>query len=38
MRATHAVAAGGHRIIVKSGPFCFQDIRKFRTPFLSYIR
>ena len=38
MRATHAVAAGGHRIIIRSGPFVFQDIRKFHILFLSYIR
>jgi len=26
VRATHAVAAGGHRIIVTSGPFYYQDL------------
>ncbi|KAI0272957.1 hypothetical protein BGY98DRAFT_936540 [Russula aff. rugulosa BPL654] len=26
VRATHAVAAGGHRIIVRSGPFFFQNL------------
>ena len=29
VRATHVPAAGGHRIIVRSGPFFYQDIRKF---------
>jgi hypothetical protein len=29
VRAIHAAAAGGHRIIVRSGPFFFQDLRKF---------
>jgi hypothetical protein len=38
VRATRAVAAGGHRIIVRSGPFFYQDIRKFHILFLSYIR
>ena len=38
VRATHAPAAGGHRIIVRSGPFFYQDIRKFYIPFVSYIR
>ena len=28
VRATHAVAAGGERIIVRSGPFYYQDLRK----------
>jgi nucleoside-diphosphate-sugar epimerase len=37
VRATHAVAAGGHRIIVRSGPFFYQDLRKFHIPFMSYI-
>ena len=37
VRATHAVAAGGHRIIVRSGPFFYQDLRKFHIPFLSYV-
>ncbi|KAF8492965.1 D-lactaldehyde dehydrogenase [Russula emetica] len=26
VRATHIVAAGGHRIIVRSGPFFYQDL------------
>jgi hypothetical protein len=38
VRATHAVAAGGNRIIVRSGPFFYQDLRKFHIPFLSCIR
>ena len=38
VRATRAVAAGGHRIIVRSGPFFYQDIRKFHILFLSCIR
>ena len=28
VRATHAEAAGGERIIIKSGPFYFQELRK----------
>jgi len=32
VRATHAAAAGGHRIIVISGPFFYQDLRKFQFP------
>ena len=32
VRATRAAAAGGHRIIVRSGPFFYQDIRKFHIP------
>jgi hypothetical protein len=28
VRATHAAAAGGERIIVRSGPFFYQDFRK----------
>ena len=28
VRATHVAAAGGERIIVKSGPFFYQDICK----------
>ena len=32
VRGTHAVAAGGERIIVRSGSFFFQDFRK-----LSYV-
>ena len=38
VRATHAAAAGGHRIIVRSSSFFFQDLRKFHIPFLYYIR
>lgn len=38
VRATHAAAAGGNRIIVRSGPFFYQDIRKFHIPFVSYIQ
>ena len=38
VRATNTVAAGGHRIIVRSGPFFYQDIRKFHIQFLSYAR
>jgi hypothetical protein len=37
VRATHAVAAGGHRIIVRSGPFFFQNLRKCHILFLYYI-
>jgi hypothetical protein len=29
VRATHAAAAGGERIIVSSGYFFYQDFRKF---------
>ena len=29
VRATQAAAAGGQRIIVKSGPFFYQDLREF---------
>ena len=35
VRATHTAAAGGQRIIVKSGPFFYQDLRK---SYLSFIR
>ena len=35
VRATHAVAAGGERIIVRSGSFFFQDFRKL-SYFTSY--
>ena len=34
VRATHAAAAGGQRIIVKSGPFFYQDLRKLYIPLL----
>jgi hypothetical protein len=36
LRATHAVVAGGQRIIVKSGPFFYQDLRESHIPFLSF--
>jgi hypothetical protein len=36
VRATHAAAAGGPRIIVKSGPFFYQDLGKLYIPFLSF--
>ena len=32
MRATHAAAAGGERIIVSSGAFHYQELRKFSIP------
>ena len=34
VRATHAVVAGGQRIIVKSGPLFYQDLRELHIPFL----
>jgi len=33
MRAANAVGAGGQRIIVRSGPFTFQHIRKLYISF-----
>ena len=36
VRATQSASAGGQRIIVKSGPLLYQDLRKFYTPFLSF--
>jgi hypothetical protein len=38
VRATHAEAAGGERIIVRSGPFYFQELRKLIAFFLCYTR
>ena len=32
VRATHAAAAGGERIIIRSGYFFYQDIRKSLFP------
>ena len=32
VRATHATAAGGQRIILRSGPFFYQDIRESHNP------
>jgi hypothetical protein len=37
VRATHAVAAGGQRIVT-SGPFFYQDFRMSYIPFVSFIR
>jgi len=34
VRATHAVAVSGHRIIIRSGAFFYQDFRKFHILFL----
>ena len=34
VRATHAAAAGGQRILVLSGTFFYQEIRKLYTTFL----
>ena len=33
VRATHAAAAGGERIIVSSGTFYYQELREFFIPF-----
>ena len=38
VRATHAVAAGGERIIVTSGPFFYQDFRMSYISFVFFIR
>ena len=38
VRATHAVAVGGERIIVRSGPYFIQDFRKSYISIVSGIR
>ena len=38
VRATHAAAAGGERIIVSSGDFYYQELRKLFIPFSYLIR
>ena len=38
VRATHAAAAGGQRIVLRSGPFFYQDIRESHNPpFLPFV-
>ncbi len=34
VRATFTAAAGGQRIIVRSGPFFYQDLRKLHIHFV----
>jgi hypothetical protein len=38
VRATHTATAGGQRIIVKSGPLFYQDLRTLYIPFSCFIR
>lgn len=38
VRATHTIAAYGQRIIVKSGPLFYQDLREWYIPFLYFVR
>ena len=38
VRATHAAAAGGERIILRSGPYFIQDFRKLYISIISDIR
>jgi hypothetical protein len=37
VRATHAAAAGGQRIILNSGPLYYQDLRKPHHPLLPLV-
>jgi hypothetical protein len=36
VRATHAAGAGGERILLTSGNFFYQDLRKLYIPFVSF--
>jgi hypothetical protein len=38
VRATHTAITGGQRIIVKSGPLFYQDLRTLYTRFPCFIR
>jgi hypothetical protein len=37
VRATHTAAAGGQRIILNSGAFHYQDLRKSHNPLLCFV-